>query len=390
MGTTVSERLHIGFFGMRNVGKSSLVNSVTGQCISIVSKVKGTTTDPVKKAMELLPLGPVVIVDTPGFDDEGELGKLRVERTKRVLSSINIAILVIEADKGITEKDKELVNIFAQKNIPYIIAYNKSDKLKERQTLKDNEIYVSSKTNENIYKLKEKIGKISKEVINNKKIVGDLLETGDIVLLVIPIDESAPKKRLILPQEQTMRDILDAHCTFIACQDTEVTRTLASLSKKPKLVITDSQVFEKVNKYVPEDIYLTSFSILFARYKGNLEELVKGAEALKNLKENSKVLIAEACTHHRQCNDIGSVKIPKWIEEYIGIKPRFYFSSGNEFPSDLEEYNLIIHCGGCMITEKEMNYRMEESKKANIPIINYGVAISAMHGILERSLKIFK
>ncbi len=390
METTISERLHIGFFGMRNVGKSSLVNSVTGQSIAIVSKVKGTTTDPVKKSMELLPLGPVVIIDTPGLDDEGELGKLRVERTKRVLSSINIAVLVIEADKGITNKDEELIDIFTQKNIPYIIAYNKSDKLKERQILKDNEIYVSSKTKENIYELKEKMGKISKATTNNKKIVGDLLEEGDIVLLVIPIDESAPKGRLILPQQQTMRDILDAHCTFVACQDTEVRETLACLSKKPKLVITDSQVFQTVNKNVPEDIYLTSFSILFARYKGNLEELVKGAKVLKNLKEDSKVLIAEACTHHRQCNDIGSVKIPKWIEKYIGTKPKFYFSSGNEFPSNLEQYSLIIHCGGCMITEKEMHYRMEEAKKANIPIINYGVVISTVHGILERSLKIFK
>lgn len=390
METTISERLHIGFFGMRNVGKSSLVNSVTGQSISIVSDVKGTTTDPVKKSMELLPLGPVVIIDTPGLDDEGELGNLRIERTKRVLSSINIAILVIEADKGITKKDEELINIFTQKNIPYIIAYNKSDKLNERQTLRENEIYVSSKTNENIYELKEKIGKISKDIINNKKIVGDLLEEGDIVLLVIPIDESAPKGRLILPQQQTMREILDAHCTFVACQDTEVKKTLTHLSKKPKLVITDSQVFEKVNKDVPEDIYLTSFSILFARYKGNLEELVKGAKALKNLKEDSKVLIAEACTHHRQCNDIGSVKIPKWIEEYTGAKPKFYFSSGNEFPNNLEEYSLIIHCGGCMITEKEMSYRIAEAKKANVPIINYGIAISAMHGILDRSLKIFE
>lgn len=390
METTTSERLHIGFFGMRNVGKSCLVNSVTGQNISIVSEIKGTTTDPVKKTMELLPIGPVVMIDTPGLDDDGKLGKLRIERTKRILNSINIAILVIEADKGITNKDKALISIFTQKNIPYIIVHNKSDKLSNRKPLQENEIYVSSKTNENIYELKQMIGTISKSAINNKKIVGDLLEEGDIVLLVIPIDESAPKGRLILPQQQTMRDILDAHCTFIACQDTEVKKTLAYLAKKPKLVITDSQVFEKVNKDVPDDIYLTSFSILFARYKGNLKELVKGAKTLKNLKKESKVLIAEACTHHRQCNDIGSVKMPKWIEEYTGIKPRFYFSSGNEFPNDIQEYDLIIHCGGCMITEKEMNYRLEEAKKADIPIINYGIAISTMHGILERSLKIFE
>lgn len=391
MNNTVNaEKLHIGFFGMRNAGKSSLVNSITNQNISIVSSVKGTTTDPVKKAMELLPLGPVVIVDTPGLDDEGELGELRIEKAKRVLSTINIVILVVDSIVGKTKLDEELIANFKEKNLPYIVVYNKCDLLEKRENLSDNEIYVSSVNKENIEELKEKIGEFAKDLENRKRIVGDLLETGDIVVLVIPIDESAPKGRLILPQQQTMRDILDSNCSFVACQETELEATLNALSKKPKLVITDSQVFEKVAKIVPENILLTSFSILFARYKGNLEELVKGAEALKNLSNNSKVLIAEGCTHHRQCNDIGTVKMPKWIEEFTGSKPQFTFTSGTEFPSDVSNFELIIHCGGCMVTEQEMKYRMETAKKAKIPMVNYGIAISTMHGILERSLKPFQ
>ena len=391
MNNTVNaEKLHIGFFGMRNAGKSSLVNSITNQNISIVSSVKGTTTDPVKKAMELLPLGPVVIVDTPGLDEEGELGELRIEKAKRVLSTINIAILVVDSIVGKTKLDEELIANFKEKNLPYIVVYNKCDLLEKRENLSDNEIYVSSVNKENIEELKEKIGEFAKDLENRKRIVGDLLETGDIVVLVIPIDESAPKGRLILPQQQTMRDILDSNCSFVACQETELEATLNALSKKPKLVITDSQVFEKVAKIVPENILLTSFSILFARYKGNLEELVKGAEALKNLSNNSKVLIAEGCTHHRQCNDIGTVKMPKWIEEFTGSKPQFTFTSGTEFPSDVSNFELIIHCGGCMVTEQEMKYRMETAKKAKIPMVNYGIAISTMHGILERSLKPFQ
>ena len=391
MNNTVNaEKLHIGFFGMRNAGKSSLVNSITNQNISIVSSVKGTTTDPVKKAMELLPLGPVVIVDTPGLDDEGELGELRIEKAKRVLSTINIAILVVDSIVGKTKLDEELIANFKEKNLPYIVVYNKCDLLEKRENLSDNEIYVSSVNKENIEELKEKIGEFAKDLENRKRIVGDLLETGDIVVLVIPIDESAPKGRLILPQQQTMRDILDSNCSFVACQETELEATLNALSKKPKLVITDSQVFEKVAKIVPENILLTSFSILFARYKGNLEELVKGAEALKNLSNNSKVLIAEGCTHHRQCNDIGTVKMSKWIEEFTGSKPQFTFTSGTEFPSDVSNFELIIHCGGCMVTEQEMKYRMETAKKAKIPMVNYGIAISTMHGILERSLKPFQ
>lgn len=391
MNNTVNaEKLHIGFFGMRNAGKSSLVNAITNQNISIVSEIKGTTTDPVKKSMELLPLGPVVIVDTPGIDDEGELGELRVEKAKRVLSSINIAILVIDSKAGKTKLDEELIESFKEKSLPYIVVYNKCDLLENRETLKSNEIYVSSLNKENIEELKEKIGLFAKDLNNEKRIIGDLLEAGETVVLVIPIDESAPKGRLILPQQQTMRDILDSNCSFIACQETELEATLKALSKKPKIVVTDSQVFEKVAKIVPKDILLTSFSILFARYKGNLEELIKGAEVLSNLNGNSKVLIAEGCTHHRQCNDIGTVKFPKWIEEFTGCKPQFTFTSGTEFPNDLSNFDLIIHCGGCMVTEAEMKYRLEEAKKAHVPMVNYGIAISTMHGILERSLKPFQ
>lgn len=391
MNNTVNaEKLHIGFFGMRNAGKSSLVNAITNQNISIVSEVKGTTTDPVKKSMELLPLGPVVIVDTPGIDDEGELGELRVEKAKRVLSSINIAILVVDSAVGKTKQDEELIVSFKEKSLPYIVVYNKCDLLEKREKLENNEIYVSSLNKENLEELKEKIGSFAKDLDNQKRIIGDLLEAGDIVVLVIPIDESAPKGRLILPQQQTMRDILDSNCSFIACQETELEATLKALSKKPKIVVTDSQVFEKVAKIVPEDILLTSFSILFARYKGNLKELVKGAEVLKNLSNNSKVLIAEGCTHHRQCNDIGTVKFPKWIEEFTGCKSQFTFTSGTEFPNDLSNFDLIIHCGGCMVTEAEMKYRLEEAKKAHVPMVNYGIAISTMHGILERSLKPFQ
>lgn len=390
MNNTVNaEKLHIGFFGMRNAGKSSLVNAITNQNISIVSSVKGTTTDPVKKSMELLPLGPVVIVDTPGLDDEGELGELRIEKAKRVLASINIAILVVDSKIGKTKLDEELIVNFKEKGLPYIVVYNKCDLLEKQEKLENNEIYVSSTTKENLEELKEKIGAFAKVLGNQKRIIGDLLEKGDIVVLVIPIDESAPKGRLILPQQQTMRDILDSNCSFISCQETELKDTLEALSKKPKIVVTDSQVFEKVAKIVPEDILLTSFSILFARYKGNLDELVKGAEVLKSLTDNSKVLIAEGCTHHRQCNDIGTVKFPKWIEEFTGSKPQFTFTSGTEFPNNLSEFDLIIHCGGCMVTEAEMKYRMETAKNAKIPMVNYGIAISTMHEILERSLKPF-
>lgn len=387
--TVSAERLHISFFGMRNAGKSSVVNAVTGQNLAVVSDIKGTTTDPVKKAMELLPLGPVVITDTPGLDDEGELGELRVKKAKQVLVKTDIAVLVIDAAKGMSSLDKELITLFEEKKLPYITAYNKADLLTERKVLKENELYISAVTKENITELKEKIGSFAGSVKNEKHVVADLLEQGDLVLLVIPIDEAAPKGRLILPQQQTIRDILDAHCSVIACQDTELKQTLEMLAKKPKLIITDSQAFERVAEDTPDDILLTSFSILFARYKGNLKELVKGAALLSKLKSGDKILISEGCTHHRQCNDIGTVKMPGWIEKFSGVRPEYNFTSGGEFPENLSEYKLIVHCGGCMLNEKEMGHRMEQAALTGVPIVNYGVAIAQMHGILKRSLEVF-
>ena len=387
--TVSAERPHISFFGMRNAGKSSVVNAVTGQELSVVSDIKGTTTDPVKKAMEILPLGPVVLIDTPGLDDEGKLGELRVKKAKQVLAKTDIAILVIDSIKGINKPDKELIALFQEKKLPYIIVYNKADLLTERKVLKENELYISAVTKENIKELKEKISSFAGGVRNEKPIVADLLKQGDLVLLVLPVDEAAPKGRLILPQQQTMRDILDARCSFIACQDTELKQTLAMLAKKPKLVITDSQVFEKVAEDIPEDMFLTSFSILFARYKGNLEELVKGAIMLSQLKSGDKILISEACTHHRQCNDIGTVKMLAWIQKFSGVNPEYDFTSGGEFPENLSEYKLIVHCGGCMLNEKEMRHRIEQAVVAGVPMVNYGVAIAQMNGILKRSLEVF-
>lgn len=388
--TPSAERLHIGFFGMRNAGKSSLVNAVTGQNLSIVSEIKGTTTDPVKKAMELLPLGPVVIIDTPGLDDEGYLGSLRIQKTEQILNQINIGVLVTDSSVGLSEQDKNLIKTFEEKKIPYVIAYNKADLINERPFKSDKAIYVSAKTNENINELKEKIANVlNSQKQEEKQIVSDLLKKGDIVVMVIPIDESAPKGRLILPQQQTMRDILDAHCTFITCQPQELKETINSLNQKPALVITDSQAFEAVSKDTPQDIKLTSFSILFARYKGNLNILVNGAATLSKLKNGSKVLISEGCTHHRQCNDIGTVKMPAWIERFSGVKPQYSFTSGGEFPDNLKEYDLIIHCGGCMLNAQSMKSRMEKAAKSGVPIVNYGIAIAHMHGILKRSLEIF-
>ena len=387
--TVLAERLHIGFFGMRNAGKSSVVNAVTGQNLAVVSDVKGTTTDPVKKAMELLPLGPVVIIDTPGLDDEGDLGELRVKKAKQILAQTDIAVLIVDAVKGPDTIDKELVALFEEKKLPYIIAYNKADLLTERAALNDREIYISAVTKENITQLKEKIGAFAKGVENTKHIVADLLSPGDMAVLVIPIDESAPKGRLILPQQQTIREILDARCAFTACQHTELKGTLAALAVKPKLVITDSQAFAAVSKDTPDDVMLTSFSILFARYKGDLKTLVQGAAQLSRLRSGDKVLISEGCTHHRQCNDIGTVKMPGWIEKYSGVKPEFFFTSGTEFPDDLSEYALVVHCGGCMLNEKEMKHRIAKAAAAGVPIVNYGIAIAQMHGILERSLQPF-
>ena len=387
--TVSAERLHIGFFGMRNAGKSSLVNAVTGQELSVVSEVKGTTTDPVKKAMELLPLGPVVIIDTPGLDDEGALGELRVRKARQILAQTDIAVLVADATKGLDDADKELIALFEEKKLPYVVAYNKADLLTARGTLKENEIYVSALTKENIHELKEKIGAFAGSTANTRRIVADLIGEGDVVVLVIPVDEAAPKGRLILPQQQTMRDILDAHGIFISCQDTELKQTLTALGRAPKLVITDSQAFGKVAKDTPQGVLLTSFSILFARYKGDLRELVRGAAALSRLKDGDKVLISEGCTHHRQCGDIGTVKLPAWIERFTDAKPQYTFTSGGEFPDDLASYALVVHCGGCMLNEKEMQHRIATATAAGVPIVNYGVAIAQMHGILARSLEPF-
>ena len=384
-----AERLHISFFGMRNAGKSSLVNAVTGQQLAVVSEVKGTTTDPVKKAMELLPLGPVVIIDTPGLDDEGELGRLRVQKAMQVLSSTDIAVLVVDAAIGLRELDRSLVACFRERKIPYITVYNKADLVCERQPLEKHEIYASAVTGENIYALKEKLGAFAKQLQNPKHMVEDLLSEGDVVVLVTPIDESAPKGRLILPQQMAVREVLDAHAVAVTCQDTELPRTLESLAVRPKMVITDSQAFERVSADTPVDIPLTSFSILMARYKGDLPTLAAGASALSHLKDGDKVLISEGCTHHRQCNDIGTVKMPAWIERFCKAKPKFTFTSGGEFPEDLFPYSLIVHCGGCMLTETAMKHRIETAISAGVPIVNYGIAIAQMHGILKRSVQMF-
>ena len=384
-----AERLHISFFGMRNAGKSSLVNAVTGQQLAVVSEVKGTTTDPVKKTMELLPLGPVVIIDTPGLDDEGELGRLRVQKAMQVLSSTDIAVLVVDTAIGLRELDRSLIACFRERKIPYITVYNKADLVCERQPLEKHEIYASAVTGENIYALKEKLGAFAKQLQNPKHMVADLLSEGDVVVLVTPIDESAPKGRLILPQQMAVREVLDAHAVAITCQDTELPRTLESLAVRPKMVITDSQAFERVSADTPVDIPLTSFSILMARYKGDLPTLAAGASALSHLKDGDKVLISEGCTHHRQCNDIGTVKMPAWIERFCKAKPEFTFTSGGEFPEDLSPYSLIVHCGGCMLTETAMKHRIETAISAGVPIVNYGIAIAQMHGILKRSVQMF-
>jgi len=388
--TPSGERLHIGFFGQRNVGKSSQVNAVTGQDMSVVSPVKGTTTDPVRKAMELLPLGPVLIIDTPGLDDEGELGSKRMEKARMILAKTDIAVLVTDAVAGVSDEDRELLQLFKERNLPYIVAYNKSDLLEKPKDAAANEIYVSALSGENVNALKEMLGSFAGERRDDRRLVGDLLEPGDMAVLVIPIDGSAPKGRLILPQQQVMRDILDAHCSFVSCQSGELKRTLEMLAVRPKLVITDSQVFGSVAKDVPGDILLTSFSILMARYKGDLEVLVRGAEKLSELKDKDRVLISEGCTHHRQCNDIGTVKLPGWIREYSGSQPEFSFTSGGQFPEDLSGYELIVHCGGCMLNEKEMKSRMSRAKDAGVMMVNYGIAIAQMRGILQRALEPFR
>lgn len=387
--TVSAERVHIGFFGVRNAGKSSLVNAVTGQRLSVVSDVEGTTTDPVRKAMELLPLGPVVIIDTAGIDDVGSLGELRVEKTMQVLSQTDIAVLVLDASREIDSYTANLKAELERRKIPCITAYTKADTITERKKLGENEIYVSAKTKEGITELKTMLGSIVRLRQNPKLLVRDLLSVGDTVVLVTPIDESAPKGRLILPQQMVLRDILDANATAVVCRETELAQTLDRLKTPPRMVITDSQAFGKVAEIVPRDVPLTSFSILLARYKGDLRQLIQGFAVLKNLQDGDRVLISEGCTHHRQCNDIGTVKMPTWIENYCGAKLQFHFTSGGEFPRELEQYRVIVHCGGCMLNEAEMKNRLATAEKSGVPMVNYGVAIAGMHGVLKRSVEIF-
>ncbi len=383
--TPAGERVHIAFFGLRNAGKSSLVNAVTGQALSVVSEVKGTTTDPVKKAMELLPIGPVLMIDTPGLDDEGALGALRVEKTRETLAHTDFAVLVAAAGQALTPPEQALIEELKARSLPYLIAYNKADLQKERPPLPDG-LYVSAKTGEGVEALKERLGEMAAGTKNEKKILADLVSPGDTVVLVIPIDRAAPKGRLILPQQQTLRELLDLHCRAVCCQPEELPALFAA-GGTVRLVVTDSQVFGKVAAVTPESVPLTSFSILFARYKGALDGLVRGAKTLKTLKTGDRVLISEGCTHHRQCGDIGTQKLPAWIEEYSGAKPVFSFTSGGEFPQDLTGFSLILHCGGCMLNAAEMQNRARLAAQAGVPMVNYGVAIAQMQGLLERSLR---
>lgn len=384
-----AERVHIGFFGLRNAGKSSLVNRVTGQTLSIVSEVRGTTTDPVRKAMELLPVGPVVIIDTPGLDDEGALGEERVRRTRRVLDQTDIAVLVVDAVAGLSQADRELMQLFEGKRIPFVVAMNKADLVSVPESVPENTIYVSAQENENIYALKEKIAALARSAASPRELIADLVSSGDAVVLVTPIDSAAPKGRLILPQQQTIRALLDAGCVPVVTRETELSRTLSLLSEPPALVVTDSQAFGIVSKTVPESVRLTSFSILFARYKGDLRTAVLGAAALRRLKDGDTVLISEGCTHHRQCGDIGTEKLPRWVKSYTGRDVNFAFTSGGEFPDDLSPYALVIHCGACMLNEREMQSRLCRAAEQSVPITNYGIAIAQMHGILDRALQPF-
>lgn len=387
--TPSADRIHIGFFGCRNAGKSSVVNAITGQDLAVVSDTLGTTTDPVMKAMELLPLGPVMIIDTPGFDDEGDLGELRVKKTKTILNRTDIALLVVDSTVGLNDTDWQLISLFEEKKIPYLILKNKADLLEHIPAPGENERYVSAVTKAGIAECKETIGKMVSVEDMKLQIVGDLIHPSDFVVLVVPIDKAAPKGRLILPQQQTIRDILEADATAVVVKEYELRETLEHLGKKPSLVITDSQVFAKVSADVPEDIPLTSFSILMARYKGYLETAVKGVAAVEQLKDGDRVLISEGCTHHRQCDDIGSVKIPRWLKRYTGKNLEIELSSGREFPEDLSSYSLIIHCGGCMLNEREVKYRMKCAVDQGIPFTNYGITIAYMQGILKRSIEIF-
>lgn len=387
--TVSAERVHIGFFGLRNAGKSSLVNAVTGQRLSVVSEVKGTTTDPVKKAMELLPMGPVVIIDTPGIDDEGALGEQRVARAQQILRQADIAILVVDAQKGLQPADQELLALFTDRNLPYLTVFNKADLLPQIPPETAHEIYVSAETGDGIHALKEKIATLTKTAENDRKIVADLVAPGDTVILVTPIDSAAPKGRLILPQQQTLRELLEAGALSVVVRESELDEALASLKAPPRLVITDSQAFGVVSKIVPESVMLTSFSILFARYKGDLATVIGGAAMLDRLQDGDKVLISEGCTHHRQCQDIGTVKLPGWINGYTGKTLDYSFTSGTEFPDDLSKYALVVHCGGCMLNEREMKSRLAHCTEQGVPVTNYGIAIAQMHGILKRSLTPF-
>ena len=396
--TPASERVHISFFGRRNAGKSSVINAITGQDLAIVSSVKGTTTDPVYKTMELLPLGPVMIIDTPGIDDEGELGALRVKKSYQVLNKTDIAILIVDSTTGKTDADYALISRFIHKKIPYLIVYNKIDLLTDQEvydlafSTRKEEVMVSVAANMNIHELKEKIASMKPEDPHKYPLIADLINPEDLVILVVPIDKAAPKGRLILPQQQTIRAVLERGGLSLVVRDTELKSTLElfrSQGIKPKLVVTDSQAFARVSKDTPEDITLTSFSILFSRYKGELDAQLLGANALSTVKDGDRILISEGCTHHRQCDDIGTYKLPEWIRKYTGKEPVFEFTSGTEFPDDVTSYKMVIHCGGCMLNEREMKYRIACCQDQNVPITNYGIAIARMTGILKRSLEPF-
>lgn len=388
--TPNADRIHIGIFGKRNAGKSSIINAITGQDLAVVSRISGTTTDPVSKAMELLPLGPVLVIDTPGLDDTGELGALRVRKSYQILNKTDIAVLVISGPDGISPEDHAILERIQAKNIPCAIVMNKADLMHSvPAATRKNEIWVSAATGYHIRELKDLLASLYHVPDEKLQIVGDLLSPSDLAVLVIPIDKAAPKGRLILPQQQTIRDILEADATAVVCKEYELRETLQALRKKPKIVITDSQVFAKVSADTPKDIWITSFSILMARYKGELDTFVQGVRALDTLADRSRILISEGCTHHRQCDDIGTVKIPRWVRNYAGCDPQFSFSSGTEFPDDLHAYDLIIHCGGCMLNEREMKYRIACAKDAGVPITNYGILIAYMQGILQRSVEPF-
>ncbi len=387
--TPLANRIQIGFFGRRNVGKSSVVNAVTGQDLSVVSDTKGTTTDPVRKSMELLPLGPVAIIDTPGFDDEGDLGALRVRKTRQELNRTDLAVLVTDAREEPGAWEQELIDLFREKEIPFLVIHNKADLLDTIPEVEANELYVSARTGDGIRELKERLGALVPKEGAGVRLVADFLQKGDLAVLVTPIDSAAPKGRLILPQQQAIRDVLDAGATAVTVRETEFADTLALLARRPALVVTDSQAFERVARETPQDIPLTSFSILMARYKGILDYAAPGAAAIAELRDGDRVLICEGCTHHRQCEDIGTVKLPRWITEYTGKKLEFSFRSGLEFPEDLSPYALIVHCGGCMLNEREVCYRMKCARDQGVPMTNYGTAIAFVHGILRRSLSLF-